>query len=140
MGRRGTRHQAKPNEEVAGTTLDAGALIACDRGDRRMLAVLTRANESGAKLFIPAGALAQAWRNGRRQAQLARLIKSPIVELVPLDTTVARASGQLCGATNTEDAIDASVVLCARAHGGRVVTSDPRDLSRLDPELVVITV
>lgn len=42
--------------------------------------------------------------------------------------------GGLAG-DGTSDVIDASVVLAARAHGAAVVTTDPRDLSRIDPAI-----
>jgi hypothetical protein len=44
----------------------------------------------------------------------------------------------LCGARGTSDVIDATVVLCARARGHRVVTSDPDDLRRLDSAIPLI--
>jgi hypothetical protein len=52
----------------------------------------------------------------------------------------ARAAGQLCGVSRTTDIVDASVVLCARAHSAKIVTSDPDDLRRLDrkAELIVV--
>lgn len=39
--------------------LDAGALIAVDRVDRRVIRLLELAQD----IHVPAGALAQAWRN-----------------------------------------------------------------------------
>lgn len=125
---------------MKGATLDAGALIAFERGDRVMLTVVARANETGTQLAIPAGALAQVWRDGRQQARLARLLKSPIVDIVDLDATVARAAGQLCGVAQTDDVVDASVVLCARRHQHAVITSDPEDLRRLDAEVELIRI
>ena len=53
-----------------------------------------------------------------------------------LDEATAKAAGELCGGSETSDEIDASVVLCARRQpGGRVLTSDPDDLRRIDPRL-----
>jgi len=86
-------------------------------------------------LAVPAGVIGQVWRDGRRQASLARLLASDLVEIEPLDDARARAAGQLCGATGTSDVIDASVVLCARARDHGVLTSDPDDLTRLDRTL-----
>jgi predicted nucleic acid-binding protein len=126
---------------MSGATLDAGALIALERGDRRMLALVKRARETRARLAIPAGALGQAWRDGARQALLARLVLSTdVVEVVPLDARAAKEAGQLCGVTGTADVVDASVVLCARARRHAVVTSDVPDLRRLDPDLDLIAV
>lgn len=47
---------------MSGLCLDAGALIALDRGDRAVVARLFRAVELGLPIVVPAGALAQAWR------------------------------------------------------------------------------
>ena len=116
-------------------TLDAGALIAVERGDRRVVAILTRAVQRKLVLAVPTGVIAQVWRDGRKQATLARLLASRSLEIVPLDDSAARAAGQLCGVRGTSDVIDASVVLCARARGHGVLTSDPDDLARLDPSL-----
>jgi hypothetical protein len=46
---------------VADVTLDTGALIAIERGDPRMQALLDEAAAVGADLAVPAGVLAQAW-------------------------------------------------------------------------------
>ena len=39
---------------MPGLTLDAGALIALDRQDRRILVLLARARETGATVTVPA--------------------------------------------------------------------------------------
>lgn len=44
---------------VSGITFDAGGLIALDRNDRRVLALVARATERGFGITIPATALAQ---------------------------------------------------------------------------------
>jgi len=125
---------------MAGLTLDAGALIALERNDRRVVALLTRALQHGQAIAVPAGVVGQVWRDGRRQARLARLLASKEVEVEALDDRRAREAGQLCGARGTADVIDASVVLGARARGHRVATSDPDDLRRLDPRVELIVV
>jgi hypothetical protein len=118
---------------VSGLTLDSGALIAFDRNDRRMVTVILRAVQNGLRIAVPAGVVAQVWRNGRTQVRLVRLLGSPWVDVEPLDDRRARAAGQLCGAAGTHDVVDASVVLCARARNHAVMTSDVDDLRRLDP-------
>jgi hypothetical protein len=123
---------------VNGLTLDTGALIAFERNDRRVVAIIRRALKLGIPLAVPAGVVGQAWRDGRRQARLARLLGSDLVEVEPLDDRTARAAGQLCGATHTDDVIDASVVLCARSRGHGVLTSDVEDLRRLDASLRLV--
>jgi hypothetical protein len=125
---------------LPGLTLDAGALVAFDRNDRRVVAMIARAIAHGLPLAAPVGAVAQVWRNGRRQARLARLLGAHEIEIVPLDDQGAREAGQLCGIRGTADVIGASVVLCARARGHRVLTSDPDDLRRLDPGAILLRV
>jgi hypothetical protein len=51
---------------MPGITLDAGALIAVDRNDRRIAVLLARAGETRARITIPASALAQAIRRPER--------------------------------------------------------------------------
>jgi len=125
---------------MSGLTLDAGALIAFERNDRRIVGLLARALELEQALVVPAGVVGQVWRDGRRQARLARFLGSTEVEIEPLDDQRAREAGQLCGVRGTSDVIDASVVLSAKARSHRVVTSDPADLRALDPRLTVIKV
>jgi hypothetical protein len=121
-------------------TLDAGALIALDRGNKRMIALLREGLTQGRAFRVPSGALAQAWRDGRTQVTLARFLRTEEVEIVPLDDQLARSCGELCGASNTADIIDASVVILARQRRDLIVTSDPSDLRRLDPAAKIIEV
>lgn len=123
---------------MPGVTLDAGALIALERGDRRLQALLDEASGAGAELAVPAGVIAQAWRGSSRQARLARFLALEMVTTVALDGPEARAIGALCGVAGTADVIDASVVVCARARGHAVVTGDPDDLAALDPALRLV--
>jgi hypothetical protein len=125
---------------MSGLTLDTGALIAFERNDRHVVAIIDRALKLGVELAVPAGVVGQAWRDGRRQARLARLLGSDLIEIEVLDDQRARAAGQLCGVTDTDDVIDASVVLCARSRGHGVLTSDAGDLRRLDSSLRYVAV
>ena len=84
MGRTRTR-------TAAGIVLDTGALIALDRGDKRMIALLHLALAQGRTFRVPAGVVGQAWRDGRLQATLARFLRSEEVEIVPLDEHIARS-------------------------------------------------
>lgn len=118
-----------------GITLDAGGLIALDKGDRRVIALLARAAETGAAITVPASALAQAIRHPERQVRLARLVRQPTTDVVPLDRVDATSVGRLLAASRTKDIADAHVVICARRAGQHVLTSDPDDLHRLDPTL-----
>lgn len=115
--------------------MDTGALIAIERGRPRMQALIDEAATAGADLAVPAAVLGQAWRGTQRQALLARFLRLAIVDVVALDEPAARTAGVLCGRAGTVDVVDASVVVCARLRRHSVVTSDPRDLSRLDADL-----
>ena len=125
---------------TAGVTLDTGALIALDRGDRRMIALLDLALAQRRNFRIPAGVVGQAWRDGRIQVTLARFLRSEEVEIVPLDEFLSRSCGELCGATGTSDVIDASVVILARERRDTIVTSDPDDLRRLDAKSSIVRI
>lgn len=132
-----TRRSTPPR----GLTLDAGALIAIDRAEDDIRALIRVARQAGWPLSIPAGALGKVWRNGARQARLAGFLQTANgPELVALDGRSARLAGELCGRANTSDVLDASVVLCARQRGHQVVSSDPDDMRRLDTDLAVIEV
>lgn len=131
---------AKTQEVAGGLTLDASALIAVERLDRDVLALLRLARANGLAVTVSAGVLAQVWRDGQRQVRLARLLASANVEVEPLDERRARQAGQLCGACGTSDVVDASVVLCARERRQRILTSDVDDLRRLDPAAVLVRV
>lgn len=123
-----------------GIVFDAGALIALERGNKRMIALLQRALAQGRTFRIPAGVVAQAWRNGRVQVGLSRFLHSLEVEIIPLDDQLARSCGELCGIANSSGAIDASVVILARERQDLIVTSDPGDLRRLDPFAQIIAI
>jgi hypothetical protein len=125
---------------VAGITMDAGALIAVDRNDRRVLVLLARARETRSRITVPASALAQAVRHPERQARLARLLRQPTTDVVPLDRVDGTNVGRLLAASGTSEVVDAHVVICARRAGQRAVTSDPDDLRALDPTLQVVTI
>lgn len=120
---------------MSGIAFDAGWLIALDRNDRRVLALVARATERGMRITIPATALAQAMRHPARQSRLSRLIRQPGTDLVALDGPDATRVGLLLARTATSDIADAHVVVCAQRAGQAVVTSEPDDLSRIAPGL-----
>jgi hypothetical protein len=113
---------------VSGLVLDAGALIALDREDNRMLRRLLRARQDREPVRTNPMALAQAWRDGRRQATLARSLRD--IEVRPMTEDDGRRAGELLGATGTSDPIDASVALLT-TRGDQLYTSDPGDLRKL---------
>jgi len=125
---------------MPGVTLDAGALIAIERADRRMQALLDEAHTAGVPIDIPAGPLAQAWRSGSHQVRLARTLHLSNVTVPALDEPIAKAAGILCGQRGTHDPIDASVVLNARRRDQTVITSDAADLGHLDAHVRIVEI
>ncbi|MDT7539992.1 MAG: hypothetical protein QOI82_3577 [Actinomycetota bacterium] len=125
---------------MRGLTLDAGALIELERRSATVVALLDRGSARRLPVRIPATVLAQVWRGGARQPRLGRLIRAEGTEIVTFDEETAKAVGELLAFSRTDDVVDASVVMCARLHGDRIVTSDVDDLRRLDAgvELVAL--
>ena len=123
---------------MTGATLDTGALIALESGSIRMAVLVEEAIAGRAELAIPAGVLAQAWRGGRRQARIARLLRASNTSVVPLDTKLALRVGARCAVTRTADIVDVSVAICASDRGHPVVTSDPDDIALIDPALILV--
>lgn len=113
---------------MASLVFDAGALIAIERRDRRVGAMLEVASRDGVEIVTSAGCVAQVWRDPARQALLTRALAG-IVEH-PLDPAAARAVGRLLARTDSQDVVDAAVVLLA-SDGDVVATSDPRDIRDL---------
>lgn len=118
--------------------LDAGALIAVERGSN-VLSALSVDSEPSGRLVIPAPVLAQVWRGGARQALLSRFLTLPLVQVDLLSRAAWQAAGELCGIKGTSDVIDAAVVVSAQSYqAGLVITSDPDDLRALDPGLTYL--
>lgn len=120
-----------------GVTLDTGALIALERGDPRVRALIARAAASGAAMTVPAVVVAEVWR-GRRQHAVGRLLAAVVVEEV--DDELARRAGELLARTGRGDTVDAIVAVSAARRGDTVVTSDPVDLLRFADDLRRISV
>jgi hypothetical protein len=112
-----------------GLVLDTGGLIAFDRGDREVAALIEATRRRREQILTSSGCVAQAWRgDGSRQALLVRLLRG--VHERGLDSAVSRGVGQLCGITASSDVVDAHVALLTQ-DGDIVVTSDIDDLGRL---------
>lgn len=121
-------------EGLGTRVFDAGALIAFEGGDERARVLLRRRFGS---VIVPATVLAQVWRDGARQAWLAKFVTSNGTVVEPLDELSAKAVGVILARSGTSDVVDASVVISARRHRALVLTTDPEDLLRLDPRLEV---
>lgn len=114
---------------ATGVTLDTGALIAYEQGERQIDALLDRAGARAIRVTVPAPCVVEAWRGGPRSARIARLLAGTNVEILGLG--LARAAGVLLGRSGTDDPVDAVVIAGAHVRGDAVLTSDPDDLGRL---------
>ena len=119
--------------------LDAGALIALERGDKRMAALATVLARDEIPAFVPAGVVAQVWRGSARQHDLARLLATDAVRVDPMDGTTARAIGVLLGTSGSSDVVDGHVALLGMRTRGKVFTSDEADLRRIAPRLDIVS-
>jgi hypothetical protein len=109
--------------------LDAGALIAVERSDREVIALVKGERLAGRTPRSHGGVVAQVWRGGSgRQVTLSRLLGG--VDVVALDDRLGRGAGVLLGQAESSDAIDAAVIAMCR-DGDVVLTSDPTDLIAL---------
>jgi predicted nucleic acid-binding protein len=118
---------------VSTLVLDAGALIAVERYDRAIWALLEEARERGTETVVPASVLAQAWRGGPRSAPVARLLDACVID--QLDEARAKEIGSRLGARGKSDVTDGHVAVVAVARKAVVATSDPRDIGALaDPD------
>jgi len=112
-----------------GVTYDTGALIAAERNDRRMWALHAGFLAEEVIPSVPAPVLAEAWRGGARQANMARLLSMCDVEHMTEDQ--AKAAGVLAGRAAHDDVVDVTVVEgAARRHDG-VVTSNKEHIEKV---------
>jgi hypothetical protein len=97
-------------------------------GDERVRARLTAAHRLGLDLTTSSPVLAQVWRDGRRQALLARLVTATRVDAP--DEAAARRAGELLRKSATTDVVDALLVGLVR-DGDTILTSERDDIERL---------
>jgi hypothetical protein len=108
--------------------LDAGGLIAIDRLDRQVGAILRVAQMEKIPVRTSAAVVSQVWRNGSRQASLARVLAG--VDAASLDDATAKAVGEILATSNTADVVDGHLGLIVRS-GDTVLTSDTADIKRI---------
>ena len=108
--------------------LDAGALVAVDKRDRMVGAMLRLLQRDGVPVITSGGVVAQVWRDGSRQANLARILSG--VDVDSLDDMTARRVGELLGQNRSDDLVDAHVALLVQPDD-QVLTSDEADLKAL---------
>lgn len=105
-----------------GITYDTGALVAAERGERRIWARHRALLARRVVPTAPAPVLAQSWHGGGRHALLARLLAGCDIEA--LDSEQAKSVGALAASAATTDIIDACVVEGAIRRHDLVVSSD----------------
>jgi len=108
--------------------LDAGALMAVDRRNRMIGAQLRVLQQQGTPIRVSSAVVGQAWRDGCKQANLARVLAG--VGIVPLGEDNGKRIGELLALAGSTDVVDAHVALMA-AHADLVLTSDPGDIRKL---------
>jgi len=109
--------------------LDAGALVAIERGDSFTNALIAAERATQRIPLCHGGVVGQVWRGGGpRQARLARLLA--MLQIAPLDEALGRRAGALLARARMSDVVDAAVVLLA-TDGDFILTSDPADLEPL---------
>ena len=113
---------------MSGIVLDAGALIALERNDRAMWTALKHAAFRSEDVVVPSTVLAQVWRARPTQAMLARALA--YCRIAAFDA-LARAVGELCARSRTNDICDAHVALVAVSDADALYTSDVGDMRRL---------
>jgi predicted nucleic acid-binding protein len=124
---------------IAPIVLDAGALIAVERGKDKARALFKKARDQGRNIFIPATALAQALRPGPKAARLFQLLRQPDVEVTTVfDLPMAIEVAKLLAATKTHDVVDAHVALEAIEREALLVTTDESDMDRLVGERAAV--
>lgn len=120
--------------------LDAGALIALERRDTRLLALADELHRQRQVAHVPTGVVAQTWRGSARQHATARLLRAQAVRVDPLSEDLAYQLGILLGSSGSTDVVDAHVALLARRLRATVLTSDPDDIAALDPTLRLVQI
>jgi hypothetical protein len=87
-------------------TLDTGALIALERGEKRMPTVMQRADQRGLLVTVPAVVLGEWWRGGGGRQR--SVLESVNVE--PVSEYLGRLAGEAIAALPGATVVDAIVL------------------------------
>lgn len=107
--------------------LDAGFLVSVDRGERIAQEFLAAAARHNTPLHSTEPVVAQVWRDGSRQARLARFLAAIAVH--PLDD--GRTIGGILARSGTAGVVDAHLVSVAIRIGEPILTADVGDIGRV---------
>lgn len=118
--------------------------MAIERRDPMMLQIMREALLGKAQIAIPRTVIAQVWRGTGKQANVNRLIGAGAASLsVVIDELTAERAkqiGTVIGATSHPDIVDVHVALVAADHDHAVLTSDDRDIAKVNPDLTIVHV
>ena len=109
--------------------LDAGVLIGIDRGAEQAREYLMSAERNGDVLHTTTPVAAQVWRNGSRQARLARALRA--MTLHPFEPADIAVVGEALRRSGTADVVDAHLYVVAERIGHDILTSDTDDFTSL---------
>lgn len=108
------------------SALDTGALIALERGEKRLHQVLVAAKKSGLVVTVPAVAVIEWWRFAPSQERILGLLS-----FEPTSEQIAKLAGDALASVWRATPIDAAIMASAALRGDMVYTSDLNDLQRL---------
>ncbi len=108
--------------------LDAGALVAVDRRDRVIGALLRVLQQHGTPIRASSAVVGQVWRDGRKQANLSRVLAGVGIE--QLAKADGKRIGELLALARSSDVVAAHVALMT-APADLVLTSDAGDIRAL---------
>jgi hypothetical protein len=107
--------------------LDAGFLVSVDRGERSAQEFLHAALQRHTTLSTTHPIVAQVWRNGARQARLARFLTTITVHTFDNGSAV----GAILARSQTTDVVDAHLVAVAVELAELILTGDMGDIEAL---------
>jgi hypothetical protein len=110
-----------------GVTLDAGAIVAYEKRDRRMWALFKAAIENDATISVATAVVAQVHRGN--SPLVSRMLSACDIETLTLER--AQRAGLLLAVSRTSDITDAIVVAGAAARSDAILASDREDIERL---------
>jgi len=111
--------------------LDSGAIIASERNDPTLAAILKAARKNRTPILVPATVVAETWRGPSTHARTAHLFGA--VDGFPeMNEQSARRVGALLALSKTAAIVDGNVVAIAIAlRPATIVTSDVHDVTHL---------
>lgn len=108
---------------------DTAVLILAERDAPEYKALWAALHDERRVASVPVPLLAEVWRDGARQANLALALKA--TDKAECTEAIAKRAGELLAAAGAGDAMDAIVVAMAESMLASVITGDLDDLGAL---------